>query len=176
MESNMKKPSHRIAAFLFASALLSAVLVLGFEGNHVGAQGQYEMRVATVAPEGTPWEQQLRRFKSNVEQASGGRVRVKMYMGGSLGGEKALVRRTARNSIQGFGGSAAALGTMVPQLNVIEAPFLFDNALEADRALEQRDEHAEGVRARVGDPQRQARASRLLQCVSGPEQEPEQVV
>jgi TRAP-type C4-dicarboxylate transport system substrate-binding protein len=134
----MKKPNHRIAVFLFASALLSAALVLGVEGTNAGAQGQFEMRVATVAPEGTPWEQQLRRFKSNVEQASGGRVRVKMYMGGSLGGEKALVRRTAANSIQGFGGSAAALGTMVPQLNVIEAPFLFNNTREADRALDGR--------------------------------------
>jgi len=113
-------------------------MVLAVESQGAGAQGQFEMRVATVAPEGTPWEQQLRRFRSNVQQASGGRIRVKMYMGGSLGGEKALVRRTAQNSIQGFGGSAAALGTMVPQLNVIEAPFLFDSAREADRALDGR--------------------------------------
>jgi len=134
----MKKSNQRIATFLFASALLSTAMVLGVEGSGAGAQGQFEMRVATVAPEGTPWEEQLRRFRTNVQQASGGRVRVKMYMGGSLGGEKALVRRTAQNSIQCFGGSAAALGTMVPQLNVIEAPFLFNSARQADRALDGR--------------------------------------
>jgi len=132
----MTKPSNRIGLFLAVSCVLSLGLVLGVEGTDAGAQQQVEMRVATVAPEGTPWEQQLRRFKSNIEQASGGRIRVKMFMGGSLGGEKALVRRTAQNSIQGFGGSTAALGTMVPQLNVIEAPFLFSNSRQADRALD----------------------------------------
>lgn len=94
------------------------------------------MRLATVAPEGTPWEKQLRRLKDHIESESGGRIRVQMFMGGSLGGEKALVRRTAQGSFQAFGGSAAALGTLVRELDVIEAPYLFEDAAAADRALD----------------------------------------
>ena len=75
VEGKMTKPSNRIGLFLAVSCVLSLGLVLGVEGTDAGAQQQVEMRVATVAPEGTPWEQQLRRFKSNIEQASGGRIR-----------------------------------------------------------------------------------------------------
>ena len=120
-----------------ASAALSALLFLGAETSPPAeAQDQIRMRIATVAPDGTPWEKQLRRLKRHIEQESGGRIRVQMFMGGSLGGEKALVRRTAQGSIECFGGSTAALGTIVRELNVIEAPYLFDDAAAADRALD----------------------------------------
>jgi len=94
------------------------------------------MKIATVAPEGTPWERQLRQFKDYVEKRTNGRVQVKMFMGGSLGGEKALVRRTGQGSIQVFGGSTAALASVVPELNVVEAPFLFETYQQADTALD----------------------------------------
>ena len=94
------------------------------------------MKIATVAPEGTPWEKQLKQFKRYVEEGSQGRIQVKMFMGGSLGGEKALVRRTSQGTIQVFGGSAAAIGSLVPELDVIESPYLFDTVEQADRALD----------------------------------------
>lgn len=121
------------------SALLSTlVVVFGLTGQPADAQeaATIEMKIATVAPEGTPWEKQLRKVRTHVEQQSGNRVKVKMFMGGSLGGEKALVRRTAQGSIQCFGGSTAALGSLVPELNVIEAPYLFNDAAQADAALD----------------------------------------
>lgn len=131
-------PRKRIAIVLTAiSAVLSTFLVVGLD-RPADAQQTYEMKIATVAPEGTPWEKQLRGLKDYIESESGGRIRVKMFMGGSLGGEKALVRRTAQGSIQCFGGSTAALGSLVPELNVIEAPFLFENEEQADRALDGR--------------------------------------
>lgn len=117
-------------------AVLSGLLVAGGAAPRADAQQTFVMKVATVAPDGTPWEQQLRKFKKRIEDRSGGRVRVKMFMGGALGGEKALVRRTAQGSIQVFGGSTAALGSLVPELNVVEAPFLFDSYAEADAKLD----------------------------------------
>ena len=116
------------------SVALCALMLVGTGG--VDAQSTIEMKVATIAPEGTPWEQQLRKMRRYVQEESGGRVRVKMFMGGSLGGEKALVRRTSQGNIQVFGGSTAALGSLVPELNVIEAPYLFNSTRQADRALD----------------------------------------
>ncbi|MGF1469029.1 MAG: TRAP transporter substrate-binding protein [Sandaracinaceae bacterium] len=120
------------------SVLLSglALLLAPQAPTPAGAQDQIRMRIATVAPQGTPWEKQLRELKSHIEEETNGRVRVQMFMGGSLGGEKALVRRTAQGTLECFGGSTAALGTVVRELNVIEAPYLFDSAAEADRALD----------------------------------------
>ncbi|MEM1417633.1 MAG: TRAP transporter substrate-binding protein DctP [Myxococcota bacterium] len=125
---------------LFGSAASSLVLSLALAAlaptGDAGAQETIEMKIATVAPEGTPWEKQMRRFRKHVQDGTAGRVRVKMFMGGSLGGEKALVRRTAQGSIQGWGGSTAALGSLVPELNVIESPYLFRNEQDADGALD----------------------------------------
>ncbi len=120
---------------MVSSVLCSLVLLVPHDGP-ASAQEQVRMRVATVAPEGTPWEKQLRQLKRHIEEQSGGRMRVQMFMGGSLGGEKALVRRTAQGSIQAFAGSTAALGTLVRELNVIETPYLFDTAAQADTALD----------------------------------------
>jgi len=120
---------------LVSSVLCSLVFLVPNE-EPVAAQDQIRMRLATVAPEGTPWEKQLRTLKQHIESESGGRIRVQMFMGGSLGGEKALVRRTAQGSIQAFGGSTAALGTLVRELNVVEAPYLFNTTAEADAALD----------------------------------------
>ncbi len=125
----------RIAILTAMSAVLCTTAVLA-TGGDAGAQETIDVKVATVAPEGTPWEKQLRQFKRYLTEETNGRVRVKMFMGGSLGGEKALVRRTSQGGIQVFGGSTAALGSLVPELNVIEAPYLFSSTAEADRALD----------------------------------------
>ncbi len=129
--------SKRIAVFsTMVSAILSLLVVAVVDEPVADAQQTYEMKIATVAPEGTPWEKQLRDLKRHVESKSGGRIQVRMFMGGSLGGEKALVRRTAQGSIQCFAGSTAALGSLVPELNVIEAPYIFSSAEEADAKLD----------------------------------------
>ena len=134
MGFGMKRKRIAVLATL-ASGVLSGMVLFTASGS-AGAQDPIEMKIATVAPEGTPWEKQLRKMRSYVQENTGGRVRVKMFMGGALGGEKALVRRTSQGSIQVFGGSTAALGSMVPELNVIEAPYLFENTTQADRALD----------------------------------------
>ncbi|HEY8429858.1 MAG TPA: TRAP transporter substrate-binding protein [Sandaracinaceae bacterium] len=125
-----------LLSLTLVSTMVCTLVVLGASEPPASAQEQIRMRIGTVAPEGTPWEKQLRRLKQHIEQESGGRIRVQMFMGGSLGGEKALVRRTAQGSLQAFGGSTAALGTLVRELDVIEAPYLFDSAQQADAALD----------------------------------------
>ncbi|MFW5921569.1 MAG: TRAP transporter substrate-binding protein [Polyangiales bacterium] len=133
----MNARKKRIAAMGTALAVIGTTLVaVGAFEEKASADGQITMKIATVAPEGTPWEKQLRKFKKHVEENTDSKVQVKMFMGGSLGGEKALVRRTAQGSVQVFGGSTAALGSVVQELNVIESPFLFDSYAEADRALD----------------------------------------
>lgn len=121
-----------------ASAVLCALFAMSMPAGTRAQDGTepIELKIATVAPEGTPWEKQLRTLKRHIETESAGRIKVRLFMGGSLGGEKALVRRTASGSIQCFAGSTAALGSIVEELNVIESPYLFSSATEADRVLD----------------------------------------
>ncbi len=117
------------------SSLLSLLFVWS-EPTHVGAQEAFEMKIATVAPEGTPWEKQLRSLKSHIESNSQGRIKVRLFMGGSLGGEKAIARRVVAGNVQCYGGSSAALGSIVPEMNLVEAPYIFDTVEQADHALD----------------------------------------
>ena len=89
-----------------------------------------------MAPAKTPWATLLNDYKKAVEKASGGKIKVKVFLGGTLGDENATVRMTSRGQIQGVGASTGALATLVPELDAIEIPFLFKNANEADYVLD----------------------------------------
>ena len=92
--------------------------------------------MATVAPPGTPWATQLQKLKKTIKEESGGRIKVKTYLGGALGGEIETAEATKRGSIQVFGGTAGALAALVPEIEVLELPFLFPSEKEADKVLD----------------------------------------
>jgi len=96
----------------------------------------YVIKVGTVAPKGTPWAKLLTRIAKRLEKESNGRIKVKTYMGGKLGGEDSLVRRCQSGSLQLIGVSSGAMAAVVPELNVLELPYLFDNYKQADRILD----------------------------------------
>ena len=75
---------------MFVRALLLALLVSvpAQAGNDV-----IRVRLGTVAPEGTPWEKQMKRSRKHIGKASNGRIKLKVYLGGQKGDEKSLVRQ-----------------------------------------------------------------------------------
>lgn len=147
MKRNLVTMNRTLVVSLTIASLLGSALVaaLASAGRAAEAQEPIAMRIGTVAPEGTPWEKQLRNVKAHIESSSGGRIKVRLFMGGSLGGEKALVRRVSQGSLECFAGSTAALGSMVPELDVIESPYLFETTAQADAALD-----APPVRQQIG--------------------------
>jgi tripartite ATP-independent transporter DctP family solute receptor len=100
------------------------------------AKPEFVMKVGTVAPDGTPWAKSVKVLKKRIQKESGGRIKVKIFWSGALGGEKSLVRKTARGQIQAIGVSTGAVATMIPELGVIELPYLFDTLKEADHVLD----------------------------------------
>jgi tripartite ATP-independent transporter DctP family solute receptor len=93
------------------------------------------MKIATVAPDGTPWSEGLKTFKKNVEDAKKG-VTVKVFTSGTLGDENETVQATQRGQIQGVGASTGAIASLVPELNVLEMPYLFKSEKQADCILD----------------------------------------
>jgi tripartite ATP-independent transporter DctP family solute receptor len=94
------------------------------------------LKLATVAPDGTPWAAGLQSFKAMVEKTTAGRVVVRPFLGGVLGDENETVIACQRGQIQGVGASTGAVSSVVPELSVLELPFLFRNAAEADHILD----------------------------------------
>jgi TRAP-type C4-dicarboxylate transport system substrate-binding protein len=123
----------RRRSFVQASAVAAAATLLP---RGVFAQETTVAKVATVAPEGTPWADQLKGYRSRLEKETEGRVKLRAYLGGSLGDENVTASEVRRGSIQIWGGSTGALATVVPELALFELPFLFRNVAEADHVLD----------------------------------------
>ncbi len=94
------------------------------------------LKLATVAPDHTPWAEVLHRFAQAVEAKSAGRLRVQLYLGGQQGGEVEAVLKCKRGHLQGVSASTGALATQVPAVLVIEVPYLFRDEAQADRILD----------------------------------------
>ena len=116
---------------------------------------EYVLEMGTVVPAGSPWALQLKRLKKYVEEETGGRVKVKLRLGGS--NERSLARRTQMGSKQGFAGSVGGLSSIVREVNVLEAPYVFDTVEQADKALDD-PEVLKQVRAILGEAEARLRA------------------
>lgn len=100
------------------------------------AEDQLVVRTGSVAPEGTPWAEWLNSVKADVKKDSAGKIKMKNFLAGKLGGEKEMVEDVKRGRLQMFGGSAGSLASKyAPELNVFELPFLFASDAEADFVL-----------------------------------------
>jgi TRAP-type C4-dicarboxylate transport system substrate-binding protein len=95
-----------------------------------------KVKFGTVAPAGTPWAQTLEDIKKRVKKASKGKLKVKTYLGGQLGGELEILQKIRRGNIQGGGLTSAALASVLPELDVLELPYLFESYEEADFVLD----------------------------------------
>jgi tripartite ATP-independent transporter DctP family solute receptor len=100
------------------------------------ADAPITLKLATIAPEGTPWAEQVSQYKSQVEAAAKGRLRIKPFLGGALGDENQTVAECRRGAIHLWGGTTGALATSVPEISVLELPCLFRGPEEADQVLD----------------------------------------
>jgi tripartite ATP-independent transporter DctP family solute receptor len=96
---------------------------------------KYVINLGTVAPSGTPWSKQLKSMAKRIEKESEGRIKVKLFLG-TAGGENSIVRQTKRGELQAAGVSAGAMASMVPEMNVFELPYIFEDTAEADRIID----------------------------------------
>ncbi|MCA9562171.1 MAG: TRAP transporter substrate-binding protein [Myxococcales bacterium] len=113
----------------------SAILTISGSALAQDQQPEFTLNIATIAPENTPWAHQLEEMEERFERESGGRLRVRVFLG-SPDGELSLVRQCQDGGYQGIGVSTAAMASQVPQLGVFELPFLFSSLEEADHIID----------------------------------------
>ena len=86
-------------------------LALGLASFSAPAQAQeIVMKIATIAPDDTPWSELLKRYAKAVEEKSGGRINVKVFLGGALGDENETVIKCKRGQVQAVAGHGARYG------------------------------------------------------------------
>jgi TRAP-type C4-dicarboxylate transport system substrate-binding protein len=122
--------SYRIGRLFFA--VLPALLLLGGceSGDEAGL-----VRPAVIAGTtfpNTEGERHWLRFRDGVTAASDGSLPLRMLIYGQLGSEDQLLSGLRRGRVQFANLSAMAVSTVVPEMALLYAPFLFDDEAEAD--------------------------------------------
>ena len=83
---------------IIAGLAASVGLIIASNGpsSDANAASQYVMNFGTVAPNGTPWSDQLSAIKKRIEKESNGAIKIKLFLGGALGSEIEMIQDVRR--------------------------------------------------------------------------------
>lgn len=116
-----------------AGATIVAGVALALAGGAAAQDKVTELRYTTGAPERTPWvTPQLRRFEKDVEEESGGKIKISSFINAQLGNEQDTVQQVARGRIDMGGFSNGAVALIAPELALLGLPFYFKSVAEQD--------------------------------------------
>ncbi len=125
----MKKQTRR--DFLAATAAGAAA---------IGAPGilraqQLVLRWADGQPASHPSPQSALKAGAEIKEKTGGRIDVQSFPNGQLGSSRDMVESVASGALTMVTEGAAQLGQFVPQISIIEAPYIWKDAAHVTRAL-----------------------------------------
>jgi TRAP-type C4-dicarboxylate transport system substrate-binding protein len=89
------------------------------------AAGQ-TVKLATLAPQGSIWDQKIRSMGDRWAKETAGRVQLKIYAGGVAGDETDALRKTRAGQFQGLATTVVGLTEIDPAFNVFQIPMLIE--------------------------------------------------
>lgn len=93
------------------------------------------LRWADGQPAAHPSPQSAVRAAAEIKEKTGGRIDVQSFPNGQLGSSRDMVESVASGALTMVTEGAAQLGQFVPQLSIIEAPYIWKDAAHMTRAL-----------------------------------------
>lgn len=112
----------RVARGTLAAALLALS----------GLASAVELKIASVAPDGSHWMQEMRASAERIRERTSGRVTLKFYPGGVMGNDAQVLRKVRIGQLQGGAFTAGGLGERYSSLNLYGIPLLFRSLEEVD--------------------------------------------
>jgi TRAP-type transport system periplasmic protein len=91
-----------------------------------------ELRIASLAPSGSPWMEVLDKAASEVKDKTAGRVTLKYFEGGQQGDERDFVRKIKLGQLDGAAVTAVGLSMIDESIRVLELPMMFQTVEELD--------------------------------------------
>ena len=105
-----------------AAAITAATLSLSMQ-----ATAQTVLKAADVHPPGYPTVVATENMGKKFEAATSGKYKMQMYPSSVLGDEKTMIEQTQIGAIHILRTSLGPLGSVVPEVNVFNMPFVFRN-------------------------------------------------
>lgn len=114
---------------LMLPVCLAAVVTLGA----VPARAQtIDIKVGTLAPEGTPWHDVIQEMGARWKAASGGRIKLTIFAGGVQGDEPAMILKMRTGQLHMGAFTTVGLETIAKEMSALWIPLLFQNYDELD--------------------------------------------
>ncbi len=130
MDSNQYQTTHALPARrpgMKSLRCLFAIVALSF-GSFASA---VTFKIATVAPEGTAWMNEMRAAADRVSEQTDGRVKFKYYPGGVMGSSDTVLRKMRVGQLHGGAFTAGELAGRDPDLLLYGIPFMLNSRAEA---------------------------------------------
>ncbi len=129
-----------IVCGILASLLLALVLIFGQPPEALAAQ-KTRIKFSTLAPEGSSWMKVMRTLEKELGRVTGGEVGFKFYPGGVSGDEIDVIRKMRIGQVHAAGFTGVGLGQILPEVRVLDLPFLFRNDKEIEYIYEKMNDH-----------------------------------
>jgi TRAP-type C4-dicarboxylate transport system substrate-binding protein len=117
----MKKIAFVLSALLFAAAPARADVVI---------------KLGTLAPNGSTWHTLLKEMGQKWEQASGGKVKLRIYPGGVLGNEGDMVKKMRIGQLQAAALTTIGLHDIAAEAQAVDVPMMIDNWATLDYVMD----------------------------------------
>lgn len=117
---------------------IAAAMLLALAASAQAAEGFQDrtIRVSNGVSEEHPNGDGERKMAQCAADKSGGKMKIKLFWNGTLGNELATIQQVRTGSLEMVLASPAPITGIVPELGVLDLPFLFDNAIEARKILD----------------------------------------
>ncbi|MEO8699523.1 MAG: TRAP transporter substrate-binding protein DctP [Kofleriaceae bacterium] len=115
----------KLTTILAAGAALVAL-------SSAPAKADIEIRIATLAPAGSPWMSVLDKAANEVKEKTAGRVKMKYFEGGQQGDERDFVDKIKLGQLDGAAVTSIGLAMIDESIRVLELPMMFSSAEEVD--------------------------------------------
>ncbi len=111
----------------------AALVMLGaFPGGAAPARAEVIVKMATLAPEGSTWDQILKAMGGKWRQAPGGGVTLRIYPGGVLGDEPDVVRKMRVGQIQAAALTSVGISDIDDSVAAFQIPMMYRSDEELD--------------------------------------------
>lgn len=124
--------------------LLAALLPI-VVASPAQAGKKHIIKFATLAPEGSSWMKSMHKLSDKIKKATDGNVAFRFYPGGVSGDEKDVIRKMRIGQLHGAGFTGVGLGQILPEVRVLDLPFLFDSDEEIQHVYSKMDAYFKGL-------------------------------
>lgn len=94
------------------------------------------IKLATVVPDSSIWDKELKQMAAEWKQATGDRVTLTVFSGGAQGDETSVLRKMRLDTLQAASLTVIGLAQIDPAFNVFNIPFFFQSYDELNAVVE----------------------------------------